>query len=499
VIPRLLLGATLATLLASQASATLRHLYTFNDGTANDSAGTAHGTLVGGATISGGEAILAGGPINTPDTSANNMGPHVDLNGPAIGVNTYPELSLELWLKSSPANITPAVNFTMAAVVGRHTLNTGGNEQVWSGHDYLMMQPTRGGGPAAMRVAMTNDRFEAEVGVNGGAQLADGLLHQMVATVNATTLSFYLDGLLVGATPLGDKSIAQLSNDVAYLGRAVYNDPFFAGSIDEFRIYDNALNATEVQNRFNTGPDGTGSPAVPLLTIDRATGAITLTKQGAPYDMYKYTINSPSGGLDPTKWQSITDNRDADSGSSFDSQDTWAILSATNNSLSEEDPVDGGSDDGGQLGAGGTTTLPLLTNGGWIRSYREDVTMTLEILVNGTPTVTPVNISFTGNGDEPFMRSDFNFDNSLTAADYNVLLSNFLKPLTETVAALSYAKGDVNGDLRNDVNDFRLFKADYIAANGEAAFDALMATIPEPSSALLMAGGIILLSGWRRR
>jgi hypothetical protein len=499
VIPRLLLGAALATLMASQASATLRHLYTFNDGTANDSQGTAHGTLVGGATISGGEVLLPGGPINTPDTSANNMGPHVDLNGPAIAVNTYPELSLELWLKSSPANISPTANFTMAAVLGRHTLNTGGQEQPWSGHDYLMMQPTRGGGPAAMRVAITNDRFEAEAGVNGAAQLADGLLHQWVATVNSTTLSMYLDGALVGSTPLGDKSIAQLANDVAYLGRSVYNDPFFAGSVDEFRIYDHALPLAEVQTRFNTGPVGTGSPAVPRLTIDRATGAMTLSKQGTAFDMFKYTISSPTGALDPTKWQTITDNRDADSGGSFDPDDVWTILTSTNFSLSEEDPVDGSSDNGGLLGVGGTTSMPLLSGGGWIRTYREDVTMTLEILSGGTPTVTPVNVVFTGNGGQPFKRSDFNFDNQLTAADYNVLLANHLKTLTETTAATSYVKGDINGDLRNDVNDFRLFKADYIAANGEAAFAALLASIPEPGSASLLLAAVGVLAVNRRR
>lgn len=499
-IRHLVLGAALVTLLSSPGWAALRHLYTFNDGTANDLVGSAHGTLVGGATVSGGEAILAGGPVNTPDTSANNMGPHVDLNGPAIAVNTFPALSLELWLKSAPANASPAI-FTMAAVLGRHTLNTGGNEAPWSGHDYIMLQPTRNNGPAASRVAITNDRFEAEAGVNGTSQIADNLLHQMVATVDATTLSYYLDGVLVGSAPLVDKSIAQLSNDVAYLGRAVYNDPFFQGSIDEFRIYDNALTGAEVMNNFNTGPAGTGSPAVPKLTIDRVTGAMTLSKQGTPFDMFKYTISSPSGALDPTKWQTIADNRDADSGGSFDSNDVWAVLSATDYSLSEEDTVDGSADDGGKLGvgAGATSSLPLLAAGGWRKSYREDVTMNLEILVDGIATVTPVTIAFTGNGGLPFQRSDFNFDNALTAADYNILLSNHLKTLTETVPGASYAKGDINGDLRNDVNDFRLFKADYIAANGEAAFASLVGAVPEPSTCLLLLCGAGLMAVRRRR
>ena len=86
-IQKFFLGALLASLPTTHASATLRHLYTFNDGTANDSVGTAHGTLFGGAAVSGGEVQLLGGPTNTLDTSANNMGPYVDLNGPAIAVN----------------------------------------------------------------------------------------------------------------------------------------------------------------------------------------------------------------------------------------------------------------------------------------------------------------------------------------------------------------------------------------------------------------------------
>jgi hypothetical protein len=218
--------------------------------------------------------------------------------------------------------------------------------------------------------------------------------------------------------------------------------------------------------------------------------------------VFRYTIGSATGALDPTKWQTVADNRDADDDMSFDADDVWTILSATSFSLSEEEPVDGGPNNGGLLGAGGTTSLPLLSNGGWIKSYREDVTMTLDILVGGTPTVTPVNVVFTGNGGEPYMRSDFNFDNSLTAADYNILLSNHLKALAETTAATSYVKGDVNGDLRNDVSDFRLFKADYIAANGAAAFAALGATIPEPTAPVLLMSGLavgVRLNSRRRK
>ena len=44
-------GLALTALLASPASATLKHLYTFNDGTVTDSIAGANGTLEGGAVI----------------------------------------------------------------------------------------------------------------------------------------------------------------------------------------------------------------------------------------------------------------------------------------------------------------------------------------------------------------------------------------------------------------------------------------------------------------
>ena len=58
---------------------------------------------------------------------------------------------------------------------------------------------------------------------------------------------------------------------------------------------------------------------------------------------------------------------------------------------------------------------------------------------------------------------------------------------------MTFALGDENGDLLNDYTDFRLFKADYIAANGAAAFSSMIATeggyVPEPSTFELMVVG----------
>ena len=148
--------AAALTLAASMADAALVHRYNFQ-ADASDSVGTAHGSLQNGAAISGGQAVLAGGTQ------------HVQLPGPTIAINTFSAATLEMWLTSSTAN----TNFTMAAVLGR-TYDAGLGEPDWAGYQYIMVQPTRGSGPAASRAAITAQRFEAESGVNGPSQINDG-------------------------------------------------------------------------------------------------------------------------------------------------------------------------------------------------------------------------------------------------------------------------------------------------------------------------------------
>jgi hypothetical protein len=230
--------AAALTLAASMADAALVHRYNFQ-ADASDSVGTAHGSLQNGAAISGGQAVLAGGTQ------------HVQLPGPTIAINTFSAATLEMWLTSSTAN----TNFTMAAVLGR-TYDAGLGEPDWAGYQYIMVQPTRGSGPAASRAAITAQRFEAESGVNGPSQINDNLPHHLAVTVDAANLSFYIDGGLIGSTPIGVNTLSTLSNNLAYLGRSVYQfDPNFVGSIDEFRIYNSALDAGTIARSFQGGPN----------------------------------------------------------------------------------------------------------------------------------------------------------------------------------------------------------------------------------------------------
>jgi hypothetical protein len=42
-----------------------------------------------------------------------------------------------------------------------------------------------------------------------------------------------------------------------YIGKSHFSDPYFNGSINEFRIYNVALTADQIATSFANGPDGT--------------------------------------------------------------------------------------------------------------------------------------------------------------------------------------------------------------------------------------------------
>lgn len=478
-------GLALAALLASPASADLRHLYTFNDGTANDSIGGAHGTIQGGAIIAAGQLNLGG------------AGQYVDLPAATIGINAYTTATLEMWLNAAPASNN---QFTMAAAFGRHG-DAGADEDANLGYDYIMVQPTRGGGQLYSRVAITDGTYSEEVGVDGPVVAGVGQRHFAVtidssAGVDNTTIGFYVDGALIGSAT-GTPDLADVGSAVAYLGRSVYmNDPYFTGSINEFRIHDNILTPAQISSSFATGPAGLAGPT---LTINRDTGEMTLSNQQAAIQIFSYSITSASGGLNPANWTTVAGNFDVNGDGSFDSNDAWTTLSLTKTEISEEEPFgDGGAEDGGTLGS-----VTFSASGGWIKSFREDIAITTEALVNGVPTTLVPDVKYVGNGGQPFKRSDLNFDNVVDGNDWIIFRNNNLIALDPNLSdAQTAALGDLNGDGVNNFQDFRLFQADFDAANGVGALAALVGAVPEPATGSLVAlaiGGLFVAGRSSRR
>jgi len=207
-------------------AANLKHQWTFNDGTSNDKVGTVNGTLMDGATV-------ADGVLNT------SGGGYVELTGTALAINTYTELTVSAWF-------TPEQGLN----TGFHFLYYFGGQSGSNGANMTGYTPARGN-DVSRAMIMTTD---GELGVNG-TEYDDGIKRHIVCVIDATTISYYIDGTLVDATTIGASSLADVSTDLAYFGKGGWsNDPTWKGTLDEISVYDKALTADNVAFLFNAGP-----------------------------------------------------------------------------------------------------------------------------------------------------------------------------------------------------------------------------------------------------
>lgn len=213
----------------------LKHLYTFDDGTANDEIGTAHGTLMGGATITN-------NALNTQAT-----GNYLSLPAADIALNTYNAITMEMWYTPLASANT---GFTMLSYFG----NTTGT----IGTGYYMMSTARGDDVSRTAISTNNtsNPWATETGVNG-KEYDDGIQHHMVSVIDATTITLFIDGVKIGTANLSAaNNIASIGTQFAYLAKAGYtNDPTWKGLIHKFAIYNKALNIDEVLAAYDKGAE----------------------------------------------------------------------------------------------------------------------------------------------------------------------------------------------------------------------------------------------------
>jgi hypothetical protein len=491
---RLACTAGALVVLSSPALAALTNKYTFNGGNANDSIGGQDGVLVdntGIARFAGGAVDLTGNSLssNQDFSLPTTVGAFVDLpNGIMNSAVTSGggKLSLEIWF-------TTQQNRNWAEVYsfgdGPEGSSAGGDQR-----NYVALIPNSAPpAPAVPDFRATTHIPGAETPLIGQATpLSIGVKHHVVVTidlldtnggVNPTgTAKLYLNN--GAAVVAANRPALDLVTDVNnWLGRSPWPDALFDGTIDEFRIYNHALNATEVATSFTTGPDPS---TFPTLVIDRTTGAMTIANQStAAIQLKGYSITSAGGALNPITWTSI----DADN--TFDPAGTWTKTTQTNLQLTESNTAGGGLDGG---------ALPVSANRGigtpWRRSPIEDVVFAYTLGDNSTGFGV---VQYTGHGGVPHVRSDFNADGSINVADWTAFLPNAFTTFAAETTVGAYLKGDLDGDKDNDYQDFLLFKADYTAANGAAAFAALGAVIPEPGSLALVGIALVTMATARRR
>lgn len=238
-------------------STNLIHSYTFEDGTARDSIGTAHGTLVGDAHIVNGSLVLDG------------IDDWMEMPGDVIAMNSYDEVTIEAWY-------TPAAGgnpiYSMLAYFGG---STDPDPESGLGVNYFYMSSAYIDDKSCAAISVDDKitaPWESETSADG-PEYDDGLLHHMVATINATDIALYIDGALEATTPLSAMNkLSGISNDLALLAKSGYcYDPEWAGEIHEFNIYNQALSLADVQARYAASVSGdandTGPDNQALVTI----------------------------------------------------------------------------------------------------------------------------------------------------------------------------------------------------------------------------------------
>jgi hypothetical protein len=287
---RALVVAALCAAVGPRATATqvgLTHRYSFTNN-ANDSVGTAHGTLHGVATVGGGALNF-----NNPNHAAPAPGRGY-LSLPASVLPASGSVTIEQWFTFGASGYsTQAYSFRNAPgarSTGQflmHTVSTPLPDNPPGGPNTGGSHITQGlfgwGGPPPATYA---HHTTPGLGVQGGGYVDDGLAH-MAATVidaNAGTLSYYIyrvsDGLgglqqTIPAIPLSSYSFNE-----AFLGRSAWDvDNYINGTVDEFRIYNRAKTAAEIAADFAAGPNVVPEPASLGLGGVMAAGLLARARQ----------------------------------------------------------------------------------------------------------------------------------------------------------------------------------------------------------------------------
>jgi len=104
-----------------------------------------------------------------------------------------------------------------------------------------------------LRFSITVDGYSKEESLNSAELSTGAWKHVAVVLVESSALGWlYVNGVEVDeqATELQPDDLGAI--DYAYLGRSQFSgDPYFDGKLDELRVYNRALSATEIADLYN--------------------------------------------------------------------------------------------------------------------------------------------------------------------------------------------------------------------------------------------------------
>jgi hypothetical protein len=226
-----LLLLALVMFLASAVHADLVHRYSF-DTDASDSVGSADGTLMGDAFVSG-EAVVLDGNDDW-----------MELPGSVIDINSYHSATIEAWfILDSLSNWQRVFDF------GDTSGDTGGY--------YWFYTPSSGGDSRLVISTGGFPGYETGEQVTTGEILPTGTTIHLICVYDGSAgqMRIYQDGDFISSTNV-TMLLSDVHNTYAYIGKSVYTwDPELNVSIDELRIYNIPFSDSMAEASFISGPN----------------------------------------------------------------------------------------------------------------------------------------------------------------------------------------------------------------------------------------------------
>lgn len=231
------------TLRVNYAGDALRNRYPFT-GNFTDVIGGANATgLTNNATV-----VPTSGASSVTLTKANQQYLNIAPSGAnALNIHTFTQVTFEAW-----ASFGTSTGWERLFDIG--TTNAANND----GNNYLLFTPRSGSGDTRFVV---RDPLDVETAVTRTPVLDNLGVQHVVCVYDPvnSSMALYLNGALAGATTTTLPPMSMIGQAVgnyrAYIGRSLWNDPFVDMTLDEFRIYNIALSASEIAANFAAGPN----------------------------------------------------------------------------------------------------------------------------------------------------------------------------------------------------------------------------------------------------
>ncbi|GFJ89341.1 family 43 glycosylhydrolase [Phytohabitans rumicis] len=205
----------------------------------------------------------------SPGFGTGVTGGSVKLSGGASGSSTAPYVTIPNGVLAGADSVTVSayVKWTASTTINQWIYGLGPDST-----KYLFTGPRNGGG--VLYSALTTGSWWSEHNLPTGAALPGGSWQHIAVTVDSSsqTAVMYLNGAQVARATNVTVKPSDLydatKSYTGYIGRSLYSaDPYFAGEVDDFRIYNRALPHSEIL-ALAGNTTGIAVAAVPELKVD---------------------------------------------------------------------------------------------------------------------------------------------------------------------------------------------------------------------------------------